>query len=173
MSTTQVPEPAEVKLTIQDQRFGLAEVYLGDDQLTAAEKVAQQYNLEPRCETRSVSLANTRKAFSMVICEYNPQAVQLNDAPIIRVVTYFLDETLIRFDVDAEGDTASFANVQSVLEAQWSDAKQRQLNASDRTESVWLSGTDELSVSHNDTASVTEYRVRDTRLADKLPWLFE
>lgn len=173
MSTTQVPEPDKVKLTVLDQRLGLAEVHLGDDQLTAAKKVAQQYNLDPRCETRSVSLANTRKAFSLVICEYKPQAVQLNDAPIVRVVTYFLDEILIRFDVDTEGDSTSFASVQSSLEADWPNAKQRPLNATDRTETIWLSGTDELSLSHNEPASITEYRVRDTRLADKLPWLFE
>ena len=173
MSTTQVPELAEVTLTILSQRIGLAEVHLGDDQLTAADKVAQQYNREPRCETRSIGLANTRKAFSLVICEYKPEAVLLNDAPIVRVVTYFLDEILIRLDVDAEGDTTSFTSAQSLLEADWPDAKQRPLNSTDRTETVWLSGTDELSLSHLNAASIIEYRIRDTRLADKLPWLFE
>ncbi|MEE9335953.1 MAG: hypothetical protein V3U65_17845 [Granulosicoccaceae bacterium] len=173
MSTTQVPVPSEVELTIVKQRFGLAEVQLGDAQLAASEKVAQLYNRKPRCETRSVSLANTRKAFSLVICEYKPEAVSLNDAPIVRVVTYFLDEILIRLDVDAEGDATSFASVESSLETDWPDARQRPLNATDRVETVWLSGADELSLSHLEAASMIEYRIRDTRLADKLPWLFE
>ncbi len=173
MSTTQVPVPSKVELTSVNERFGLTDVQLGDNEATASKIVSQQYNIEPRCETRGVSLANTRKAFNLSICEYKPEAVLLNDARIVRVVTYFLDETLVRLDVDAEGDAASYAGVQSSLETSWPDAKQRPLNATERTETVWLSGTDELSLSHLESASIVEYRIRDTRLADSLPWLFE
>jgi len=173
MSTTQVPPTTEVELTTTNLRFGLTQVHLGDNQVSAAEILAKQYNPEPRCESRGVSLANTRKAFNLDICEYKPEAVSLNGAPIVRVVTYFLDEVLIRLDVDAEGDVASHSNVKSSLESQWADAVQRPLNATERTETVWLSGTDELAVSHHQSASLVEYRIRDTRLAEKLPWLFE
>ena len=147
--------------------------YINKEDPNAADKEGKQYNVDPRCETRSVSLANTRKAFNLAICEYKPEAVSLNDALIVRVVTYFLDEVLVRLDIDAEGDTAAYASVQSSLEADWPVAKQRPLNATERTETVWLSGTDELSLSHLEAASIVEYRIRDTRLVDKLPWLFE
>jgi len=176
MSTTQVPVTTDVELTTANQRFGLTEVHLGDNQVTAAEIVAKQYNPEPRCESRGVSLANTRKAFNLDVCEYKPEAaagVMLNGAPIVRVVTYFLDEVLVRLDVDAEGDVSSHTGVMSLLKSQWTDTVDRPLNATERTETVWMSGTDELAVSHHASASIVEYRIRDTRLADKLPWLFE
>ena len=173
MTTTQAPVPSEVEFTIVNQRFGLADVQLGDEQSTAADIVAQQYNLEPRCENRRVAIANSRKAFSLTICEYKPEAASLNGAPIVRVVTYFLDEVLVRLDIDSEGEVSSFTSAQTALKAKWPISKQRPLDTTDRAETVWHVGTDELSLSHLEGASIIEYRIRDTRLADKLPWLFK
>jgi len=170
---TNTQNPVEVEITVSDQRFGLADIQLGANQSSAEPKLLDTYNQQPRCEDRAVGVEGTKQAFNMKICEYKPDAVQLGGAPVVRVVSYFLDTILVRLDIDAQGDSKVFDQSQSGLQARWPDSKQRPLNATNRDETVWASGADELTLSHLTRDKQIEYRLRDMRLVEKFPWLYQ
>jgi len=165
--------PTEVELSLSDERFGLADIHLGDLYTPTTQKLASTYSDDPRCEDRMVGVVGTRQAVGMQICEYKPKAVQVNGAPVVRVVSYFADTILVRLDIDAQGSAALLSASQNTLQSNWPTSKRRPLNATTRDETVWTSGTDELALSYLERAELIEYRLRDTRLKTKMPWLFE
>jgi hypothetical protein len=167
----QQPEPAVIELTRYDNRWGISTLQLGDATTTVDTNAAARYNAMPRCENRRVPIADTRKAFGLRICEYKPEASVLHEAPVVRVVTYSLDDSLVRLDIDTKGDQASYSAAIADVNKTWFNGEKRTLTASNRDEMVWRSGQDEMGISHHTAQSQTEYRIIDTRLAQSLPWL--
>ncbi len=162
-----------IELTRDDDRLGMTSLQLGDELEKAEPQAIKHYGDSPRCEDRRVPIGQSRKAFALRICEHKPENTALYGSVVQRVVTYYLDGTLVRLDVDADGDEAEYLAAVKRLEEQWSSAEVRALKASQRSEALWHSNQDMIGISHLASNARIEYRLRDKRLADVLPWLAE
>ncbi len=174
VSCTTQPQQSSVdnlELTRGEGRLGVGVLRLGDSASSIDAKATAQYNESPRCENRRVAIADTRKAFGLRICEYKPQAAVLHDATVVRIVTYSLDDYLVRLDIDTQADESNYIDALESVNQAWSAGQKRTLSASNRDETVWRSDRDEMGISYHAAQSQTQYRIIDTQLPQALAWL--
>lgn len=158
--------------TQPDGQLRLAEAQLGEQYDVVMSRSLQQYKSDPHCETRKVSLRKQRKAFVYDICAFNPTRKQFSGAPLSEVVFHFIERSLVRIDVRAEGDKQIFdeikTDISGVLITGGAEAQRLKAGSYE-----WLTQNEIAGVRAGQGASAGNVHVRvlDKSLRVDAPWL--
>ncbi len=155
-----------------DGQTVMANARMGEAYDTALTNAANHYRAEPECESRKVSLHKQRKAFAYDICAFTPTRMQYAGAPLSEVVYHFIDRSVVRVDMRAEGSTDLLDKIRSDIDHFYArrDAQTRQLRQGSYE---WVVGDEVTGVREGTGANAGNIHVRllDRTLSTDAPWL--
>ena len=96
-------------------RMGVANVRLGETRGAVIAASILQFGDTPVCDSRKVAIKNSRKAFLHETCEFRVAGITLVDMNVERFVCHFIDDQLLRIDLDLMGDESGMQSLANVL----------------------------------------------------------
>ena len=115
--------PAAITLNDTPARMGVGAIELGQRWAEVMSEAEQVYAAQPVCEARKIAKRNSRRAYLLETCTYEPADATLSNLPVRLVRHYFIDQILLRIDVGLIGDDADLTTVESLLSARYGDAE--------------------------------------------------
>ena len=146
--------------------------HIGEDYDSVMARAALEYDVEPQCEERKVSLLKQRKAFLYEICGFTPENQLFSDATLAEVVYHFIGRDLVRVDVRAEGESALLNRVKDDMSSIFGASKSTQ-SALGKNSYQWVAKQHVAGVRAGTGGSAGNVHVRllDGTLTDNAPWL--
>lgn len=146
--------------------------HIGEDYDSVMARAAVEYDVEPQCEERKVSLLKQRKAFLYEICGFTPENQLFSDAQLAEVVYHFIGRDLVRVDVRAEGESALLNRVKDDMSSIFGASKSTQSTLS-KNSYQWVAKQHVAGVRAGTGGSAGNVHVRllDGTLTDNAPWL--
>lgn len=155
-----------------DGHVVLGNSHIGEDYDSVMARAALQYDVEPQCEQRRVSLRKQRKAFQYEICGFTPENQLFSDAQLEEVVYHFIGGDLVRIDVRAEGEAILLDSVKDDMASIFGSHKSTQSTLGENSYQ-WVAKQHVAGVRAGTGGSAGNIHVRllDGTLTDNAPWL--
>ncbi len=152
-------------------RIGLIDNSLGDLQSHVLARATSRFSVNPECASRKVAIRNSRKAFVEDICEFKPDQSRLLGYLVSRVVYRFIDERLLRIDVQFIDEGSALDTFKQPLIERFGNTAGTSLDSTQEVEYGW--GDDRDAAALRQLAASVELRVWDVQLAKRANWLAE